>query len=162
MTAFKKIFLSPLLILPTACATNSLSTRDTIIRDMLLGGAAGGLLAQSKNDHRDAYTKMYFAIGAASAAAVSVYYNLSKEEQMKKENESLKAKLDDFQKKLEPKLIQKGDSLFTSPIPKEVSSLVEPGEWKRYKMDEWVQDPNDQNTWIRQTEMFQIVPPAPR
>src|SRR5690606_31418252 len=99
-------------------------------------------------------------IGAATVGVLSVVVNSSKDDSLKSENDQLKAKLDQFQKQSSPQLVQKGNSLFSSPIPSEVAGLVEPGEWKRYKMDQWVQDPNQSNTWYRQVEMFEIIPPV--
>lgn len=129
---------------------------------MLIGAAVGSLVGQTKENNKNAYTSMYAGIGAATAGAVSVYMNASSDDELKKENQSLKIKNEQFQKQLEPQLVQKGTSLFSSPLPKEVSSLVDPGEWKRYKLDQWVQDPNQPNTWYRQVEMFEIIPPATR
>ncbi len=142
----------------TSCSLSS--TRNKVLRDMALGATAGALIAASKEEHRAAYTTMYAGVGAAAAGAVSIYVNASDDENLKQQNENLKTKLDQFQKRLEPQLVQNGNSLFSAPLPKEVSSLVEPGEWKRYKMDQWVQDPNQPNTWYRQVEMFEMIPPT--
>lgn len=150
--------ISQILLAYLLCGCSSLSSRNKIYRDMAIGAAVGAALAQTKSENRNAYTTMYAGIGAASAGIISVYLN--SDDKIKSENESLKARLDLLQKKLEPELIQKGSSLFSSPLPKEVSSLVDPGEWKRYKMDQWVSDPNQPNTWYRQVEMFEISPPV--
>ncbi len=143
--------------LTVGCAT---TTRNKIFRDMAIGAAAGALIAQTKTDYRMTYTAMYAGAGAAIGGAVSAYMNVSKDDELQMENQQLKAKLEHFQKQLQPQLIQQGNSLFSSPIPKEVAGLVEPGEWKRYKLDQWVQDPNQSNTWYRQVEMFEIIPPV--
>lgn len=146
------------LLMTSGCATSS--TRNTILRDMAIGAIAGAAIAQTKEDNKAAYTSMYAGIGAATAGVLSVIVNSGKDDSLKNENEQLKAKLDQFQKQSLPQLVQKGSSLYSSPIPSEVAGLVEPGEWKRYKMDQWVQDPNQSNTWYRQVEMFEIIPPA--
>lgn len=129
---------------------------------MAIGAAVGGLVGQSRSENREAYSAMYAGIGAATAGAISALVNVPDENQIKKENENLKEQVRKFEKQLQPQLVQQGNSLFSSPIPKEVSSLVEPGEWKRYKMDQWVQDQNQPNTWYRQVEMFEIIPPVAR
>ncbi|GIL17054.1 MAG: hypothetical protein BroJett040_08050 [Oligoflexia bacterium] len=147
-----------LIIIAVGCSTAN--TRDQVLRDMVIGASVGALIAQTKSDNREAYTAMYAGAGAATAGAISVYLNVSKDDSIKNENEQLKSRLDQFQKQLQPQLVQKGSSLFTSPLPKEVAGLVEPGEWRRYKMDQWVQDPNQSNTWYRQVEMFEIIPPV--
>lgn len=129
---------------------------------MAIGAAVGVLVGQSRSENREAYSAMYAGIGAATAGAVSTIINVPDENQIKKENENLKEQVRKFEKQIQPQLVQQGSSLFSSPIPKEVSSLVEPGEWKRYKMDQWVQDQNQPNTWYRQIEMFEIIPPVAR
>lgn len=142
------------------CATSS--TRNRVLRDMALGAVAGALVAQTKDHHRLTYTTMYAGLGAATAGAVSVYFNVPQGDELQAENKSLKQKIELFEKQLQPQLTEQGNSLFSSPIPKEVSGLVDPGEWKRYKLDQWVQDPNQSNTWYRQVEMFEIIPPVSR
>lgn len=156
LAAVVSLWLSAL-SMTVGCAT---STRNKVLRDMAIGAAAGALVAQTKTDYRMTYTAMYAGAGAAIAGAISTYLNVSKDEELQMENQHLKTKLDHFQKQLQPQLIQQGNSLFSSPIPKEVAGLVEPGEWKRYKLDQWVQDPNQSNTWYRQVEMFEIIPPV--
>ena len=129
---------------------------------MVVGAAVGALVGQTRTGNREAYSAMYAGIGAATAGAVSALINVPDENQMKRENETLKEQVKKFEKQLQPQLVQQGSSLFSSPIPIEVSSLVEPGEWKRYKLDQWVQDQNQPNTWYRQVEMFEIIPPVAR
>ena len=158
MTATRYILLIGIISLSVACSTSS--TRNTILRDMAIGAAVGSVVAQTRDTNKEAYTSMYAGIGAATAGVVSTYFNATSDDELKKENQNLKLKIEQFQKQLEPQLVQKGSSLFTSPLPKEVSTLVEPGEWKRYKLDQWVQDQNQPNTWYRQVEMFEIIPPV--
>lgn len=161
MTATKQKLLLislPLIGMLSSCSTTN--TRNTILRDIAIGAAVGALVGQTKSENKEAYTTMYVGMGAAAAGTASAIFNISDEDKMKKENEQLKTQLQKFEKQFQPQLVQQGNSLFTSPIPKEVSALVEPGEWKRYKMDQWVQDPNQQNTWYRQVEMFEIIPPV--
>lgn len=142
------------------CATSN--TRNKVLRDMALGAVAGALVAQVKDHHRLTYATMYAGLGAATAGAVSVYLNVPQSDEIQAENKSLKQRIESFEKQLQPQLIEQGNSLFSSPMPKEVSRLVDPGEWKRYKLDQWVQDPNQSNTWYRQVEMFEIIPPVSR
>ena len=159
MTA-TKIVLGMSALLLSACT--SMRTRNIILRDMAVGAAVGALVGQSRTENREAYSAMYAGVGAATAGAISALINVPDENQIKKENENLKEQVRKFEKQLQPQLVQQGNSLFSSPIPNEVSSLVESGEWKRYKMDQWVQDQNQPNTWYRQVEMFEIIPPVAR
>ena len=158
MNAFKNISLITIIVvITTSCVSQN--TRTTIIRDIAIGAAVGALIGQTKSEHREAYTSIYASTGAAVGAITSVYLNVSNEN-FKKENDDLKIQIQKFEKQLRPELIKQGNSLFNSPLPSEVASLVEPGEWKRYKLDQWVQDQNQPNTWYRQVEMFEIIPPV--
>lgn len=152
----------PVLALLILSSCTSMNTRNTILRDIAIGAAVGALAGQTRDENRAAYSTMYAGVGAATAGAISAVLNIPDENKIKSENEALKEQVKKFERQLQPQLVQQGNSLFSSPIPKEVSSLVEPGEWKRYKMDQWVQDQNQPNTWYRQVEMFEIIPPAAR
>lgn len=160
MTASKLLTITFALLILNGCT--SLNTRNTILRDIALGSVVGALIGQSRSTQREANTVLYAGVGGATAGTLSALINVPDENQLKNENEKLKAQILKFEKQLQPQLVQQGNSLFTLPIPKEVSSLVEPGEWKRYKLDQWVQDPQQQNTWYRQVEMFEIIPPVAR
>lgn len=159
MTVFRSVALASIVFL-AGCSSTSSKTK--ILRDMAIGAGIGAIAAQAKPDNKPAYTSMYAAIGAATVGAASVYFRESDSDKLQEENSKLKVELSSLKEKTEPRLVQKGSSLFRSPIPKEVSSLVEPGEWRRYKMDQWIQDPNQPNTWFRQVEMFEIIPPVSR
>lgn len=159
MIAAKIIILFALAIYLSSCATVE---NTEILKRMAVAGAVGYAAGQRKSENKQAYSLMYAGIAASSVGAYSIYQNSKSEDKVREENKALKIKLDQFQNRYEPKLVQQGNSLFNSPIPKEVSTLVDPGEWKRYKLDQWVQDPNQSNIWYRQVEMFEIIPPVSR
>lgn len=156
--------LSSILVLVVCIARADYSTRDRVYQNMALAGTAGALYGFSRPDYKNNYAILYGAVGAALASAITLYFFDPdvKSSSLSEENKRLKSLLDDFEKRNDPKLFQQGNSLFYSTIPKEVSGLVDPGEWKRYKMDQWVQDPNQSNIWYRQVEMFEIIPPVSR
>lgn len=126
------------------------------------GSAIGAIYGATRPEFQSQNAVLYGSIGGLAAGVGALLLDVDQLhfEKTRMENERLKAKLDEFQKKLEPQLVSQGKSLFSSPLPKEVSGLIEPGEWKRYKMDQWVPDPNQANTWYRQVEMFEIIPPT--
>lgn len=163
MNVFRKFnILSLLVISVTSCQTSN-SFKESFYRNMAIGLVGGYLVGQTKPTNKEAYGYMYGAAAASMMAAGTVFLSdPSQGSPAQKENESLKEQIKKMQKDLEPKLTEQGKSLFTSPLPAEVTNLIEPGEWKRYKMDQWVQDPNQTNTWYRQVEMFEIIPPNPR
>ncbi len=143
-----------------ACAT---PYRNTITATAA-GVAIGGIYGMSRPEYQNQNATMYASLGGLVAGTTALLLDVDKTNQneIKLENEKLKIKLNEFQARLEPKLISQGSSLFESPLPKEVSALIEPGSWKRYQMNEWVQDPNQSNIWYRQVEMFEITPPVAR
>jgi hypothetical protein len=159
MTVYKYAILFSLCLAVSGCSTIE---KSKTLKRMAIAGAIGYGLGQFKSNNKDAYGLIYAGAAASSAAAFTAFEEMQKNQKIDDENNQLRMKLDAFQKKFEPKVIQQGNSLFNSPLPKEVSGLVDPGEWKRYKLDQWVQDPNQLNVWYRQVEMFEIIPPSSR
>lgn len=149
------------LLLCSACS--NLPYRKTLMVTAA-GAAAGTIYGLTRPEHQTQNATMYGAIGGLAGAVTGLILDVDEASglKLKSENDRLKLRLDEFQKKLDPQLIGQGSSLFSSPLPKEVSGLVQPGEWKRYKLDQWVQDPYQPNTWYRQVEMFEVTPPVAR
>lgn len=159
MTVYKLSIFLGLVAHLSACATFE---KSETLKKMAIAGAVGYVIGQQRENNKQAYGAMYGGLAASAVGAYQVYQDSSKVSDLHEENNQLRMKLDSFQKRYEPQLVQQGSSLFNSPLPKEVSSLVDPGEWKRYRMDQWVQDPNQSNIWYRQVEMFEIIPPVSR
>ncbi|HND85112.1 MAG TPA: hypothetical protein PLU50_04855 [Pseudobdellovibrionaceae bacterium] len=141
----------------SGCAGNSF--KEKTIRNMVAASLVGAAIGQNEPDSKAGWSMVYAGAGASLAALGSVLW-LEPNEDAKRENEVLKAKLDEFERLTKPKLVSSGGSLFKTPPPKELQGIVELGEWKRYKLDQWVQDPNQPNTWYRQVEMFEVIPPG--
>lgn len=156
MNALSKIILSVAIVSVMGCATTA---KDKIIRNTLLAASAGAVYGSTKENYPVANAALYGATAAALSGIASLYYyDPEKEtEKLKHETTLLKEKLDQFEK---PTLIEQGNSLFKSQFPPSLAKLVQPGEWKRYRIDQWVQDPNNPNVWIKQVEMYEIIPPS--
>ncbi|MCE3009748.1 MAG: hypothetical protein LW875_03955 [Proteobacteria bacterium] len=157
MTA-SKLLVPSLMFLLSGCASQS--QKDTFVRDMALGALVGVAVASGKSNNREAYALMYGGLGAAAAGVVSGATRIKELEKTQKSAQYFEKKAQELEAQQKPKLFDQGQGLFATPLPKEVTSLVEPGEWKRYKLDQWVQDPTQPNTWYRQVEMFEITPPT--
>ncbi|MGZ3769347.1 MAG: hypothetical protein ACXVCP_08465 [Bdellovibrio sp.] len=149
-----KIVLSVIFL--AGCAT---STKGKILRNSILAGITGAAYGSTKEEYKATHAALYGASAAALTALASLYiYDPDKEaDELKKETETLKAKLDEFQK---PILLDQGNSLFKSQLPSSLTKLVRLGEWRHYKLDEWIQDQNNPNIWLRQIEMYEIIPPS--
>lgn len=135
------------------------STKGKVLRNTLLVGAAGATYGSTRGDYKATHSVMYGASAAALAAIASIYaYDPDKSnDELRKETAELKYKLDQLEK---PSLINQGNSLFNSQMPGSLAKLVQPGEWKHYKLDQWVQDPSNPNIWLRQVEMYEVIPPS--
>jgi len=144
-------------LLNTNCAT---TYKGKVFESSLMGAVVGGAYGYSRPEAKDQNAMLYGSMGVALGALIqTLYLNPDKEiKDIKLEALNLKTKLDEFQK---PNLIDQGNSLYKSSIPMDLTKLVQPGEWKRYKIDYWVQDQSNQNQWFRQTEMFEVIPPSP-
>lgn len=140
----------------SSCAT---STKGKILRNSIIAGAAGAVYGSTRQDYKATHAAIYGASAAAITALISLYtYDPDKtNEELKKETETLKTRIDQLEK---PSLVNQGSSLFKSQLPLSLTKLVHPGEWKHYKLDQWVQDPNNPNLWLRQVEMYEIIPPS--
>lgn len=138
------------------CAT---SHRGKVIEGAVFGSLAGAAFGLTRSDYREQNSMMFAGLGAGIGSVIAATYNDvdKKTEQLQKENQELKAKLDLLEK---PVLTETGSSLFQSKLPKDLGKLIRPGEWKRYKIDYWVQDQGNANTWFRQTEMLEVIPPS--
>jgi hypothetical protein len=154
------IILTPLMVSICGCSTPYKKT----FLSSAAGMAAGAVYGASRPEYQSQNALLYASLGGLLAGGTALLLDADDlhPEKTQRENEKLKAKLDEFQKKLEPQIISQGSNLFGSPLPKEVLSLIEPGEWKRYRMDQWVQDQAQPNIWYRQVEMFEMTPPAAR
>lgn len=160
-----KPFATNLSIVLAIAATTQIAnaSQSLALRNALIAGAMGAAIGTNQEHSRRSNTLILGSVGFGLGLLASMYYyNLDSNPDLKAENSSLKKKLDEFQKQLEPKLVGGGSGLLQSPLPKDVAQLVNPGEWKRYKMDQWVQDTNQPNIWYRQVEMFELIPPEAR
>ena len=156
MNALNRIIILSISASVIGCATTS---KDKILRNTLIAAGSGAAYGYNRQNYPISNAALYGATAAALTGIASLYlYDPDKETQkLKQETALLKEKIDQFEK---PTLIDQGNSLFKSPFPPSLSKLVQPGEWKRYRIDQWVQDPNNQNIWIKQVEMYEIIPPS--
>lgn len=143
------------------------SDKEKILISTAVGtivGAALGAANTPSGESRDAWTVLGASAGAASVGFWAVYKFDSdgeKLEEVIRLNEDLKRQVNECKEKAEPELLDQGITM-KAPLPSSVRSLITPGEWKRYKLDEWAQDPENQNIWYRRTEMFEVIPGTSR
>jgi hypothetical protein len=124
-------------------------------------GAVAGALIAPRSEKKEAHAALW---GAASGLAYSgvTFYQMYKEEK-KRDSEKvqkLSLELEKYKQQFDPKLIQSGVGLKEAPLPNQLKGFIRPGEWKHYKLDQWVKDENQENVWVRQTELFEFIPPT--
>lgn len=152
MNANKIILVIPVLL--CGCAT---TPKQRIIRDTLIAGAVGAYLGSQRSEHKNTYSAMY-AGGAASIAAItSVIINDPDKEVLKirAEKEQVQKELDDL---ISPKLEETRPGTLSAKLPQKYQSLVNPGEWRIYSIDQWIED--GENRLIHQDKIMELIPPT--
>ena len=154
------VTLAFLLSIQTGCG--HLTSRTERLLTIGTGFSIGATIGASRPDEKFKNALMYGGlIGVLSAvSAEALIDDAPKIEQLRKETIVLKEANEALKLKNQPRLEQQGASLMNSPLPKDTRHLIKPGEWKRYKLDRWVQDESNENLWYRQTEMFEVIPPS--
>jgi hypothetical protein len=155
MTATKLIFGTFLILSFNGCAITSVKNR--LYRDMALGAVVGAIAAQQKNENKQAYTAMYSGIGSALGAIISVNLNDPDSENLKLKNQVAKFEAD-LEASLRPKLEFTSSGMMNSKIPDKYKTMINPGEWRVYRLDQWVED--GENRIIHQDKMMELTPPS--
>lgn len=143
------------------CATNRTKTL------LLMGGvgavAAGAAYMASPADERPEMHALYGgAIGAAAAgvAGFFLFDEQKRSEELERQASVMRKELDAFRDEgggHEPRLLYETTAPFGKDIPGEYQSLVRPGRWSVYKLNQWVSQ--GEGTLIHQDRMVKLVPP---
>ncbi len=138
----------------TSCATTQ---TQKILRDMAIAGAVGIAVAQTRSENKMAYGLMYGGLSAAGAGAAGLYIHNpeGRSEKLENENAEMKRKLDEA---FAPKLESKSPGTMGGKIPDKYKRLVNPGEWRVYAIDQWMED--GENRLVHQDKIMELVPPS--
>lgn len=149
-----KVILIASFVFATSCAT---TTREKIIQNIVIASAIGFAVGSTKETNKFANGMMYGGVaGSIAGAATSYLSNIDSENtRLNTENTNLKAELD---KIYSPNLIQKTDGFLNSKIPEKYKNMINPGEWKIYSMDQWIDD--GENRLIHQDKIMELTPPS--
>lgn len=155
MNAIRKSLFILSSVVFASCATNS--SRERIIRDMVIAGAVGAVVGYQKDSNPMANATMYAGVAASSAALLDLYlFDPDKETaKYKKESEDLRRQLDEA---FSPKLETQMPGTLSGKVPDKYKSLITPGEWKIYAVDTWIED--GENRLIHQDKMMELIPPT--
>jgi hypothetical protein len=124
-------------------------------------GIVAGVLLTPKGESQAAHGALWGASSGLAYSGVALYrMSQHRKEKESKEIRKLSLELSNYKNQFDPKLVKSGLGLKESPLPKELKSFIRPGEWKHYKLDRWVKDDSQDNVWVRQTELFEFIPPT--
>ena len=100
---------------------------------------------------------MYGSVGLAAGALVStlLFDPDQKIESLNQENQKLKSEIDQINNPL-PEF--SSTAFLNSKIPDKYKNLISPGEWRVYKLDQWVED--GENRMLHQDKMMELIPPT--
>lgn len=152
-----KISLLILTIFCSACATNR---TKQILLTTIAASTAGtiGALTSPKDESSMAHFLMWGGTAGTVAAISSmyIYENEKVQKDLELQIQSLRSDLDTQNKKGEPKLEQITIDPIYKSIPKNMNQMIQPGQWKLYKLDRWVEDGD--NRLIHQDKLLEIIP----
>lgn len=150
------------LVLSCGCATNRAKTL------LLMGGVgtltAGAAYYLSPKDERPEMHALYGgAIGASGAAIAGLFIfdEQKRSEELERQAVVMRKELDVFRDEgsgaHEPRLLYETTAPFGKDIPSDYQSLVKPGSWSVYKLNQWVSQ--REGVMVHQDRMITLVPP---
>lgn len=144
-----------------SCATHRQSQLSSMGVGAVVGGSFGAMSAP-KDESKLSHGALWAALFSSGFAIASLYLfdNEKTSQDLKIETEALKAELIKFKKSEAPRLLSQGSGLFSKSLPDEARKLISPGEWRKYSVDQWVQDSGNPNTWLHYNLMYEFIPPS--
>ena len=141
------------------------TNRKKSFASLAIGVSGGALMGPSlapKSDSKSGWMALCAAMGGVAAGIFNaVHYDGSEEvEKANQERLSLIKLLDAEKSKHAPKIVAEGNSLLGGNPAKELPGIIKPGGWRKYKLDRWVADGDNENIFFRQTEMLEVIPPV--
>ncbi len=144
------------------CATSN-RTKTLLLMTGVGAAAAGVGYSVAPRDERPEMHAIYWgAAGAAVAGALGLFLfdEQKKSEELERQASVMRKELDAFRDEgggQEPRLLYETTAPFGKDIPGEYQSLVRPGRWSVYKLNQWVA--HGEGTLIHQDRMVKLVPP---
>ncbi len=158
----KLIVLASISLMVSSCATTKRQKQILSIGSGFVAGGVVGSTSTPSAENPTMHGVLWGGLTAALTSVISLYVfdQQSEVDKFKEETKALKLELSKLKKMQEPQLISKGKGLFKSPLPKEALRLIQPGEWRKYAIDQWIQDQGNPNIWLHYNEMFEFIPPS--
>lgn len=142
---------------------SSTSENRKILTLMAGTAAASYLVGQSQSpagERSEVHGLLWAGIAASTVGAIGLVMSDYSESKKETKIKSLELELSEFRRNSTPQLIDERNSVAEAPIPAEMNKFIKPGKWRRYKLDRWEKDNEQENVWFRQTEMFEFIPPT--
>lgn len=157
----KKILAGLLILNLSSCATHRKS-HLALMGSGFAAGAAGGALSSPNNEKKEVHAALWGGLLGLALGVAGLYLFDSEEliNREKAERENLELELVKFKELKGPKLLGKGTGLFKDSLPEEAQKFIRPGEWRKYSVDQWVQDSSNPNTWLHYDLMYEFIPPS--
>lgn len=145
-------------LLTTSCASNRAKTIVT----MLGAGAAGAAIGASTapaNESTSGHALLWAGVTASAAAIASMFIfdEHARAQDLEKQNSSLQKALSSINGTSSELIYENGQS-FSKDLPPEYKSLIQPGRWSIYKLDQW--SAQGENTLVHQDKMIKLQPPG--
>lgn len=149
-----KMMMLAVLFLASGCASTA---KNRIYQSMAAGALAGAMHGLSKPEDKEAYALMWSGVGAAVAGAIALHHF-----DPEKDVERLKAETSRLQEEMDrinsPRIEAKSSAFFGNRVPEKYRDLINPGEWRVSRIDQWIED--DENRLIHQDLVMELVPPS--
>ena len=135
----------------------AMTPKEKILKNMLIGAATGIAIGQMKSENKMGYSLLYAGAISSIAGAGSVWYSDLDEdsERLIKENQKLKTEMARI---FQPSLKFETTGMMNSKVPEKYKSMINPGEWKIYSLDQWIEA--GENQLIHQDKMMELIPPS--
>lgn len=137
-----------------SCAS---TPREVIMRNIIIGAVAGYAVGSQRKENQNAYGLLYSGIAGTAAGLATTYLSNtdSENERLLAENKKLKG---DLEKVYSPSLVYEGNGMMNAKVPEKYKAMIQPGEWKIYAYDQWVEDGD--NRLIHQDKIMELIPPS--
>lgn len=142
------------LVFLSGCAS---TPREKNMRNIIVAATAGYVIgSQAKNNSR-AYGSMYAGLAGSVAGLATAYLSTddAENDRLRADNRKFKAELD---KVYSPELVHAGNGMMNAKVPDKYKAMINPGEWKIYAYDQWVED--GENRLIHQDKIMELIPPS--
>lgn len=146
------------------CATTN-RTKTLLLMTGVGAAAAGVGYSVAPRDERPEMHALYWGAAGAAVAGVAglfLFDEQKRSEELERQAAVMRKELDAFRDEgggasHEPRLLYETTAPFGRDIPEEYQSLVRPGRWSVYKLNQWVAQ--GEGTLVHHDRMVKLVPP---